>query len=91
MKTATEFIKNKFPNHDGIFVLKNIEEFMIEFAKMHVQEALKQASEKAYAQGKGSSLTTKSSNFYYTFAGNIGKIEMNKDSILNAYPLENII
>ena len=27
--TATEFIKNKFPNHNGVFVLRNIEEFMI--------------------------------------------------------------
>ena len=43
MKTATEFIKNKFPNHNGVFVLKNIEEFMIEFAKMHVQKALQSA------------------------------------------------
>ena len=80
MKTAAEFFD------EGNF--NNVTDMLIEFAKMHVQEALKQASEKAYAQGKGSSLTTKSSNFYYTFAGNIGKIEMNKDSILNAYPLD---
>ena len=84
MKTATEFIKNKFPNHDGIFVLKNIEEFMIEFAKMHVQEALKQASEKADAD--------------FTYLGDdlkeIGaeyiEVYTIKDSILNAYHLENI-
>ena len=80
MKTAAEFFD------EGNF--NNVTDMLIEFAKMHVQEALKQASEKAYAQGKGSTLTTKRSNFYYTFAGHIGKIEMNKDSILNAYPLD---
>ena len=82
MKTAAEFFD------EGNF--NNVTDMLIEFAKMHVQEALKQASEKAYAQGKGSTLTTKRSNFYYTYAGHIGKIEMNKDSILNAYSLENI-
>ena len=80
MKTATEFFD------EGNF--NNVTDMLIEFAKMHVQEALKQASEKAYAQGKGTTLTTKRSNFYYTYAGHIGKIEMNKDSILNAYPLD---
>lgn len=38
--TATSLIRNKFPNHDGVFVLRNIEEFMIEFAKLHVKQAL---------------------------------------------------
>ena len=80
MKTAAEFFD------EGNF--NNVTDMLIEFAKMHVQEALKQASEKAYAQGKGSTLTTKRSNFYYTYAGHIGKIEMNKESILNAYPLD---
>ena len=80
MKTATEFFD------EGNF--NNVTDMLIEFAKMHVQEALKQASEKAYAQGEGSTLTTKRSNFYYTYSGHIGKIEMNKDSILNAYPLD---
>ena len=73
---------------DRIITYDDYIKAMIEFAKMHVQEALKQASEKAYAQGKGSTLTTKRSNFYYTYAGHIGKIEMNKESILNAYPLD---
>lgn len=57
---------------------------MIEFAKLHVIEALKQASEKA----------TGTPMYDY---GNRYKIELvrdnvniNEDSILNAYPLENI-
>lgn len=55
--------------------------FMIEFAKLHVQAALKEASEK-YAM---------------KFKDNIEELHMNDDfmevdrnSILNAYPLENI-
>lgn len=77
MKTATELIRNKFPNHDGIFVLRNIEEFMIEFAKMHVQEALKHASEKAQAYNKPK------------FRSDINP-QVDMESILNSYPLENI-
>jgi hypothetical protein len=74
MITAIEFIENKFPNNNGVFVLRNIEEFMIEFAQMHVTEALKQASKKAlvYADEGG----------YSEF--------VDEDSILNAYPLTNI-
>ena len=44
---------------------------MIEFAKMHVKEALKQASEQVYVSDT-------------VFC------EIDRDSILNAYPLENI-
>lgn len=74
MITATELINNKFPGHNGIFVLRNIEEFMIEFAKMHVKVALKAALEDSPT---GSST-------------DIPSYEDMKDAILNAYPLENI-
>ena len=46
-------------------------QMMIEFAKMHVEEALKQASEQVYVSDT-------------VFC------EIDRDSILNAYPLENI-
>jgi hypothetical protein len=71
---ATELIQQKFPNHNGIFVLKNIEEFMIEFAKMHVTAALKQASLEALV--------------YADEGGCTGFIDEN--SVLDAYPLSNI-
>jgi hypothetical protein len=45
---------------------------MIEFAKLHVQEALKQASENVVS---------------YVFGATT---EVDKESILNSYPLENI-
>jgi hypothetical protein len=80
MITAIELIANKFPNNNGVFVLRNIEEFMIEFAKMHVTEALRIASEKAKIQ--------------YNYSGNTGSEfydeYVDKDSILNAYPLDKI-
>ena len=77
MKTAAEFFD------EGNF--NNVTDMLIEFAKMHVQEALKQASEKADAD--------------FTYLGDdlkeIGaeyiEVYTIKDSILNAYPLENII
>jgi hypothetical protein len=49
------------------------EEIMIEFTKLHVEAALKEASEDVELE---------------TY-GNFGN-SVNKDSILNAYPLENI-
>lgn len=54
-------------------------EAMIEFAKLHVQEALKQASENADMNDD-----------YYNSQqeGSFGGID--KDSILEAYPLDNI-
>lgn len=87
LPTAEEFLDNNIIDY---LVSKKVKNVMIEFAKLHVEQALKEASEKAYAKGKGSNLTTKDKNFFYTFAGHIGEIEMNKDSILNAYPISNI-
>jgi hypothetical protein len=57
---------------------------MIEFAKMHVQEALKEASEKV-----------RQIEDPYAYTGNTGSeypadYIVDKDSILNAYPLTNI-
>jgi len=64
MKTAREFLYQD-PEI-------SIEQTMVEFAKLHVQEALKSASESVLIDGHP---------FEY---------ELDKNSILNAYPLENI-
>ena len=74
MKTAAEFFD------EGNF--NNVTDMLIEFAKMHVQEALKQASEKADAD--------------FTYLGDdlkeIGaeyiEVYTIRNSILNAYPLD---
>ena len=85
--TAEKFlIEKNYPlyNEFGGLGMYYVKEAMIEFAKMHVQEALKQASEKADAD--------------FTYLGDdLKEIEAEyievytiKDSILNAYSLENI-
>jgi len=62
----------------------SISECMIEFAKLHVQEALKEASEKV-----------RQIEDPYAYTGNTGSeypadYIVDKDSILNAYTLTNI-
>ena len=63
--TAEEFC------NDTRYVTYSLDEKLITFAKMHVEEALKQASEQVYVSDT-------------VFC------EIDRDSILNAYPLENI-
>lgn len=85
--TANEF-KNNWLNGFELDV-NQIEDLMIEFAKYHVQKALKQASEKAFVEYID--LNT-DEIFDYTDVitdDNVGA-NVNKESILNAYSLENI-
>jgi hypothetical protein len=56
--------------------LGSIETAMIEFAKLHVEEALKEASEKA--------------DYITNGHEHITDIWIDKDSILNSYPLDKI-
>lgn len=70
--TAEEFMIQKFSSIPT--ELEDIEDLMIEFAKLHVQEALKAAH--------------KNSNLYLNPDTN--EFEVDTFSILNAYPLSNI-
>jgi len=97
--TATELIRNKFPRHDGIFVLKNIEEFMIEFARFHVERALQTASRNATMKVEYPDECYQDSNEYgqsficaheVEHNGENGNISIEKESILNSYPLDQI-
>ena len=77
--TAEEFffdysIDNEYDNL-SVNCKQEISYKAIEFAKLHVKEALKAASEKAEIDPRS-----------YTH----NDYELNKDSILNAYPLDNI-
>ena len=74
MKTAAEFFD------EGNF--NNVTDMLIEFAKMHVQEALKQASEKASVTPVDHEEISEGS--FRPIWG------VDDESILNAYPLENI-
>jgi hypothetical protein len=84
--TAEEFCKDSTydAEYDGeVFEVVDKDkciENMIEFAKLHVEAALKEASEKgeAFVRTNGEWTSSK------VTAG------LNKESILNSYPLENI-
>ena len=82
MKTTEEFFKEYSDNtslsegHYDYLVEKNsFKEAMIEFAKMHVQKALKQALESIPCLGSST---------------DIPSIEEVEKAVLNAYSLENI-
>ena len=84
-----ESVENRIPTAEEFFISvvgENPDEFngyikecMIEFAKLHVEAALKEASEKA-------SLT----DFAYEFLQEGAPDAIDKETILKAYPLENI-
>jgi len=95
LPTAEEFFAGEFQS----VILKAKCNKIIEFTKLHVQAALKEASEKA-----NWNCETKDSYFGDTNRGNydffdsdgdgdiyqVHFISVNKDSVLTAYPLENI-
>jgi len=72
--TAEEFIKN-YHRQEGHTFEQSVPQAMIEFAKLHVEYALKNASEKS---------TVIRDEEFYTIS------HIDKNSILNAYPLTNI-
>ena len=81
MKTAEKFLnKKKYPlfNETGGLGIHYVKEAMIEFAKMHVQEALRLASVEAEVEHELSNPYDPNSEYQI----------VNKDSILNAYPLD---
>ena len=81
MITAEELLDN-IEIWDGVFVhSKNAKQAMIEFAKLHVEQALKQASE---------NFKMKIKDDVHELHMNDDWMEVDKNSILNAYSLENI-
>lgn len=81
--TAQEFLDISFGENKA--VRSKITKAMIEFAKLHVQEALKQASEKSLMKDVNEDC------HYEDEEGNFPEIYfIDKDSILNAYNLNNI-
>ena len=73
IQTAEEFLKKYELGNTGKIDIEDAKEAIIEFAKLHVEAALKAASEDVELETYGS-------------FGN----SVNKESILNAYPLTNI-
>ncbi len=72
--TAKEFIQNYIEenNHDSNI---DVEDALIEFAKLHVEAALKEALESIPCLGSSSDIAT---------------YEEVEDAVLNSYPLTNI-
>lgn len=77
--TAENFIINKLdetqPNENRPQTPKQVEEWMIEFAKMHVTKALKCAAKASES---------------FDFSGDEDLFQMNQVNVLTAYNLDNI-
>ena len=97
--TAEEFLKDKLSEIHDEKILENllqkmftidVSEVMIEFAEFHVEAALKEASKQAELNSYEFKEDWMEEPFNCTIddLGNINAI--NKESILNAYPLTNI-
>ena len=87
--TAKEFLEKQGTVKDqysGLetYLSSNVEKAMIEFAQYHVQEALKSASEKSRIIDDPNSYTGNTGSEYPP-----DQI-IDRESILNSYPLENI-
>jgi hypothetical protein len=79
--TAEEILKDLQHEYEEtgeykMYFAIDIPDKLREFAKLHVEQALKEASEKADTQEMGKGFTAETI--------------VDKDSILNSYPLENI-
>ena len=81
IKTAEEFLKGK------PFSIESINQHMIDFAKLHVTEALKEASEKVDADFEPMGWLAEQHLTSPFIAGEDYEIGISRESILNAYPL----
>ena len=74
----------------GLIKPNSCTKFMIEFAKMHVEAALKEASENAKASLGKDWISRKEQKIHPGQLVDTIIIKVDKDSILNSYPLTNI-
>ena len=98
--TASELFNSKFKTDGGLISNEDIQEYAIEFARLHVIKALKEASEKQVITAfyeewdKDELLLDEDDNYEGTYKGPVlagGKVfVVDKDSILNSYKIENI-
>lgn len=97
MKTAEDFLFDYSLNDELDYLSEQSKELltylMIEFAKLHVQAALKAAAEEAKVCKDMGELENGNVSFEITecyYDENDYPIYVEEDSILTAYPLENI-
>lgn len=91
--TAEQFLNNywfKAEIHIGNRDYATMEEYAIDFAKLHVKQALESAAEKCSLEQVKSISREEESNYnQYCFSDEINMYTVvNKDSILSAYPEE---
>lgn len=88
MITAEELSKN-YTRLRSAVALKDLSDFAIEFAKLHVEAALKEAFNNSEMR-----ISENDTNEHPSFTDNYDDgyvtITISKNSILNSYPLENI-
>lgn len=98
MITAEELSKN-YTRLRSAVALKDLSDFAIEFAKLHVEAALKAASENVYFITRDHDMYNREYSKYIDIDSNNiegdtfcygGSIVIDEDSVLTAYPLENI-
>lgn len=101
IKTAKEFLKGVIETpfrYARIVDADKAEEKMIEFTKLHVKAALEEAAKKAtmkltypklYEESNETGLTSACAE-EISRGGECGIVEIEEDSILNAYPESNI-
>jgi hypothetical protein len=98
--TAEEVFK-EYHGFEADHSSSDIIDLMIEFAKIHVEAALKEASEKAKVQGYSYDYESNSRTDLDVYGAEMNVdgvtdcdtglyVSTNKESILNAYPIENI-
>jgi hypothetical protein len=98
LPTAEEFLdryidKHNIPWSPDIDKLYGaINTAMIEFAKVHAEAALKAASENANTISSNSNITSKDrlKGVQGLICVHLGNVSVDKDSIINSYPLSNI-
>lgn len=105
IQTAEELILERvYVTQDGVDdvhdSVSSVADAMIEFAKLHVEAALKEASEKAKVEGYTYNLESERKDIdIYGIEMSVDEIcstnsglfvRANKDSILNSYSLDNI-
>jgi hypothetical protein len=77
--TASEWLESFGADADDMYYKSSVEEAMIEFAKLHVKEALRVAAYSAEIESCGNPYDPSDDSQC-----------VNKESIVNSYPLENI-
>ena len=95
MKTAEVILENEWNKNKNncpfneIYIGEKIaiNNAMIEFTKIHVTEALKQASEKGFIEYIDLN-TDETFDYTDVITDDDVEVNINKDSILNAYPLD---